>query len=168
MKAKGEKIADILYGVHSSPFGLCLIAIEGQKICYAAFAHTKSDAAAKKIVGEAFPLARITKNISATKLFAERIFKQKKTVPFSMNGTAFQIKVWNALLKIPKGKTKTYKDIAEVIGSPKAVRAVGTACGKNSIAYLIPCHRVVASGGKLGGYRWGLQRKHAMLSQESR
>lgn len=85
---------------------------------------------------------------------------------FSINGTAFQRRVWAALLDIPAGKVVTYRELAAAIGRPKAVRAVANAVGANPIAWLIPCHRVVRSDGGLGGYRWGVDRKRAILSWE--
>lgn len=83
-----------------------------------------------------------------------------------IKGTHFQINVWKALMAIPEGQTSNYAAIAKAAGSPKAVRAAGTACGRNPIAYLIPCHRVLTSAGGLGGYRWGADRKKVMLALE--
>lgn len=94
------------------------------------------------------------------------IIKYQKTVSFKANGTSFQQKVWNALLDIPFGQTQTYLEVARRIGSPSSVRAVATAIGKNPISYIIPCHRVVASNGTLGGYRWGLKIKQDLLNYE--
>lgn len=84
----------------------------------------------------------------------------------ALSGTAFQKKVWAALLTIPKGQTRTYKEIAVSIGHPRALRAVGSAIGANPIAVEIPCHRVIRSDGGLGGYRWGLDKKRALLKSE--
>jgi AraC family transcriptional regulator of adaptative response/methylated-DNA-[protein]-cysteine methyltransferase len=84
-----------------------------------------------------------------------------------LKGTNFQIKVWNALLQIPRGRAVSYGDIAAHIGKPNAHRAVGTAVGANPIAWLIPCHRVLRKGGQLGGYRWGTTRKRAMIGWEA-
>jgi AraC family transcriptional regulator, regulatory protein of adaptative response / methylated-DNA-[protein]-cysteine methyltransferase len=88
-------------------------------------------------------------------------------LPLDIRGTAFQKQVWQALQKIPYGKTRTYADIAREISKPNAVRAVGTACGANPVALIIPCHRVLRSDGGLGGYEWGLERKKKLLEQES-
>lgn len=85
---------------------------------------------------------------------------------FMMNGTAFQKKVWESTLQIPRGTTVSYQELAEKIGQPKAYRAVATALANNTIAYLIPCHRVLRKNGQLGGYRWGLARKAALLASE--
>ena len=89
------------------------------------------------------------------------------SVPLDPIGTEFQMRVWNALRRIPRGETRSYADIARAIGSPDAVRAVGAACGANPIALFIPCHRVVRSNGALGGYRWGLDLKRALLKREN-
>jgi AraC family transcriptional regulator of adaptative response/methylated-DNA-[protein]-cysteine methyltransferase len=85
-----------------------------------------------------------------------------------IRGTAFQRRVWEALRRIPLGTTATYADIAKTIGVPKAVRAVGRACGSNPIALAIPCHRVVGSNGSLTGYRGGIERKRALLAKEAK
>ncbi len=87
-------------------------------------------------------------------------------LPLDIRGTAFQIQVWQTLQKIPHGETRTYKEIASEIGTPNAVRAVGTACGANPVALIIPCHRVLRSDGSLGGYEWGLERKKQLLETE--
>ena len=88
-------------------------------------------------------------------------------LPLDMRGTAFQIKVWQCLMRIKAGDTLNYAEVAAQIGAPKAARAVGTACAKNRIAVLIPCHRVLRSDGQLGGYRWGLMRKKRLLAKDS-
>jgi AraC family transcriptional regulator of adaptative response/methylated-DNA-[protein]-cysteine methyltransferase len=89
-------------------------------------------------------------------------------LPLDVRGTAFQQRVWQALREIPAGKTVSYADLAERIGAPKSVRAVAQACGANAIAVAIPCHRVVRNNGALAGYRWGVERKRALLDRESR
>jgi AraC family transcriptional regulator of adaptative response/methylated-DNA-[protein]-cysteine methyltransferase len=94
--------------------------------------------------------------------------RQKKLdVPVDLHGTPFQRQVWNELRRIPYGQTRTYRDIAVAVGKPNAARAVGQACGCNPVALIIPCHRVVASGGGLGGFGWGLDRKRFLLERES-
>ncbi len=89
-------------------------------------------------------------------------------LPLDIQGTAFQQRVWQALRNIPVGETKSYSDIAEKIGQPSAVRAVANACGANMLAVAIPCHRVVRSNGDLSGYRWGIDRKQALLLKEAK
>jgi AraC family transcriptional regulator of adaptative response/methylated-DNA-[protein]-cysteine methyltransferase len=88
-------------------------------------------------------------------------------IKLHLKGTAFQIKVWNALLRIPTGALKSYIEVARETGDPGASRAVGTAIGKNPVAYLIPCHRVITSSGNLGGYHWGIDRKSAIIGWEA-
>jgi AraC family transcriptional regulator of adaptative response/methylated-DNA-[protein]-cysteine methyltransferase len=99
------------------------------------------------------------------------IFKQNghelKQVKLHLKGTEFQLKVWEALLKIPAGQLISYGQLAQRIDKPKAARAVGTANGDNPVAFLIPCHRVIQSSGALGGYHWGLSRKAAMIGWEA-
>ena len=90
----------------------------------------------------------------------------KPDIPLDIRGTAFQIKVWQFLQSIKEGEVMSYAEVAEHINNPKAIRAVGTACGKNRIGVLIPCHRVLRSDGTLGGYRWGLERKRMLLDKE--
>jgi AraC family transcriptional regulator of adaptative response/methylated-DNA-[protein]-cysteine methyltransferase len=87
-------------------------------------------------------------------------------MPFHVRATAFQQRVWQALMAIPRGETRTYAQIAEAVGSPAAVRAVGTACGANLLAVVVPCHRVVGADGRLTGYRWGVERKKRLLAME--
>jgi AraC family transcriptional regulator of adaptative response/methylated-DNA-[protein]-cysteine methyltransferase len=89
-------------------------------------------------------------------------------LPLDIRGTAFQQRVWQALRQIPAGSTATYTDIANQIGMPKSVRAVAQACGANALALAVPCHRVVRSDGSLSGYRWGVERKRALLDREAR
>lgn len=121
---------------------------------------------------ERFPRAEFAPNDSALDALADRLVAMidgagiPDTVPLDLIGTAFQQRVWNALRKIPRGETRSYRQIAQAIGAPDAVRAVGTACGKNPVAVAVPCHRVVREGGALGGYRWGLERKQKLLAQE--
>lgn len=89
-------------------------------------------------------------------------------LPLDVRGTPFQRRVWESLREIPRGSTASYAEIAERIGAPKSVRAVAQACGANTLAVAIPCHRVVRRNGKLSGYRWGVQRKRALLEREAR
>src|SRR6056297_2222090 len=99
--------------------------------------------------------------------FFRQIYKRKKSIQLHLKGTPFQIKVWKALLEIPAGEVKTYGNLAENLGHPKAYRAVGTAVGQNSVAFIIPCHRVITSTGVIGNYRWGRDRKTAMFGREA-
>jgi AraC family transcriptional regulator, regulatory protein of adaptative response / methylated-DNA-[protein]-cysteine methyltransferase len=93
--------------------------------------------------------------------------REQKPLKLLVKGTNFQIQVWRALLKVQFGGMTTYQSVAEMIGRPTATRAVGTAVGNNPIGYLIPCHRVIRASGELGGYRWGVERKTAILGWEA-
>ena len=88
-------------------------------------------------------------------------------MPLDVRSTAFQRRVWNELIAIPVGETRTYKEIAEAVGAPKAQRAIGRACATNPVAMLVPCHRVLRENGELGGYRWGSERKGKLLETEA-
>ena len=171
-KQKGKGLT-IDYGFHPSPFGECFIALTNRGICRLAFLNKESQ---KKILDECLKIwtnAKFNHNHEKTKVCVENIFNPQKskikngTIKLLYQGTNFQMKVWEALLRIEPGTAVTYKTVAEWIGSPRAVRAVGTAIGKNPIAYLIPCHRVIRGMGHLGGYRWGLARKKALLAMEA-
>lgn len=113
-----------------------------------------------------FPSVDFTEESEQAKLYGNKIFELKESIGLCPQGTSFQQSVWKALREIPVGEIRTYAQIANAIGNPKAVRAVGTAIGANPIAYLIPCHRVVRTDGGLGGYRWGLEIKKMMLKAE--
>lgn len=168
-KLKGEGLT-IQYGFHPSPFGKCLIAVTSRGICGLAF----MDAADEKNILNHFyqdwANAKFQENQKTTRDYIEQIFDskvRKNPIHVLWKGTNFQIKVWEALLRVPPGQVVTYKALAEAIGCPQAMRAVGNAVGRNPIAYLIPCHRVIRSVGHLGGYRWGIGRKKAMLGIEA-
>jgi AraC family transcriptional regulator of adaptative response/methylated-DNA-[protein]-cysteine methyltransferase len=119
-----------------------------------------------------FPAANIIAEDDGLKNWADRIVgfiaspERTLDLPLDIQGTAFQAQVWRALQKIPLGKTATYTDIAAALGQPKAVRAVAQACAANKLALLVPCHRVIRRDGDLGGYRWGIERKRALLDRE--
>ena len=89
-------------------------------------------------------------------------------IPLDVSGSRFERRVWSALREIPRGETRTYSEVADSLGVPKGARAVGRACASNPVAVAIPCHRVVAKNGELGGYRWGLARKRSLLQREVR
>jgi AraC family transcriptional regulator of adaptative response/methylated-DNA-[protein]-cysteine methyltransferase len=90
------------------------------------------------------------------------------TLPLDLRASAFQMRVWSELRKIPYGETRSYAQVAEAVGNPKAVRAVARACATNPVALVNPCHRVIGSDGKLAGYRWGIERKQALLENETK
>lgn len=164
----------ITAGFHETPFGECLLAMTDRGICGLSFPEGGRREALGDLAGR-WPGARITENARATASVARRVFRALEVrepeglVPLALlvRGTNFQVKVWKALLQIPVGSVASYEDVATAIGSPAAVRAVGTAVGRNPVAFLIPCHRVIRSTGALGGYRWGLPRKQAMLAWET-
>jgi AraC family transcriptional regulator of adaptative response/methylated-DNA-[protein]-cysteine methyltransferase len=164
----------IAAGFHDSPFGECLLALTERGICGLTFFDGDREAAMRDL-GERWPDAVIEEKPRRTSRTAGRLFRALEIrdpaglVPIGLlvRGTNFQVKVWQALLEIPVGSVTTYEDIATRIGAPRAVRAVGTAVGRNPVAFLIPCHRVIRSTGALGGYRWGPERKRAMLAWES-
>jgi AraC family transcriptional regulator of adaptative response/methylated-DNA-[protein]-cysteine methyltransferase len=114
-----------------------------------------------------WPEATIHTDHTLARKLVGSIFKQSDTPALLIRGTPFQLSVWRALLDIPEGKTTSYGELAASIRRPKASRAVGTAVGANRIAWLIPCHRVLRADGSIGGYRWGVDRKRAMLERES-
>jgi len=161
-------------GFHDSPFGEALVATTERGICGLTF-HEGSRKAALRDLATRWPNAQIEERPRVTAPVASRVFAALEVrdpdtvVPLGIlvRGTNFQVKVWRALLQIPVGTVASYEDIATAIGAPTAVRAVGTAIGHNPVAFLIPCHRVIRTTGALGGYRWGLPRKRAMLAWES-
>jgi AraC family transcriptional regulator of adaptative response/methylated-DNA-[protein]-cysteine methyltransferase len=114
-----------------------------------------------------WPAATLIEDPEALRPWAEAAFGRSGETRLHMIGAPFQIKVWEALLRVPSGQVTTYGEIAKSIGSPRAVRAVGTAVGRNPVSWLIPCHRAIRSTGGLGGYHWGLPVKRAMLAWES-
>lgn len=160
---------EIRYGIHATPFGSCVIGITKRGVCALSFLPKAADRSARQIIFAEWPQAALIRDDIKTGAVIRKLFsgiKQRKAVPLVIRGTNFQIQVWQALLAIPAGRIVSYADIAKHIGKPRAVRAVGTAIGLNRIAYLIPCHRVLTSRGALGGYRWGIKRKDALLAWE--
>lgn len=125
-----------------------------------------SAADAERELRESHPEAFITRDPELRAVAAGIL--DSPPVELDMRGTAFQLEVWRKLLEIPRGETRTYTQLAAEVGRPKAVRAVGAACGSNRIGVLVPCHRVIATDGSLAGYRWGLDRKRALLAYEAR
>ncbi len=152
------------YGFYTSPFGTCCMAFTTEGLSALIFADKEEIALADLRLR--FPKTDFSEDAEHAKLLGEKIFKLKEPVQFCPQGTPFQQSVWKALQEIPGGETRTYAQVANAIGKPKAARAVGTAIGANPIAYLIPCHRVVRTDGGLGGYRWGLEIKQKMLQVE--
>lgn len=163
------------YGIHPTPFGPVLIATTHRGICALRFLESPAIASATATLHSDWPQAQLIPAQAKTQAISNRLFPSSLLSPPSslspltlhLKGTNFQIQVWRALLTIPPGHLTTYQTIANAIERPTATRAVGNAIGKNPIAYLIPCHRVIRETGHLGGYRWGLERKAAIVGWEA-
>lgn len=169
-RSKGAGLV-IRYGLHDTPFGLLFAALTPRGVCRAAFLDDATQAGEQlAVLQKTWPLASCMRDESATKSVADAIpaSPDGKPRPLSLHvaGTNFQVAVWRALLRIPEGTAVSYGEIAAAVGSPRAVRATGTAIGANPVAFLIPCHRVIQQSGALGGYRWGLVRKQALQTWE--
>ncbi len=166
---------NIHYGLHLTPLGKCLIATTERGICHLGFVQTSEGNAIDNLVAD-WKQANMIEDYAATAPLITRIFlnsevdsaldQTNQQLKLHLRGTNFQIKVWEALLNIPTGSVTTYEHIATQIGSPNALRAVGTAVGHNPIAVLIPCHRVIRKSGEFGNYRYGTARKKALLARE--
>jgi len=168
----GGKGLTIDYGWHDSPFGECLIAQTERGICWLSFARNGNRQALAAEFTAAWRNARLVEDHKRTKPLIARIYdpamwNRSSPIPVLVKGTNFQIKVWEALLKIPVGTVVTYEDIALYIGFPKAVRAVGNAVGRNPVSFVIPCHRVVRKTAEFGNYGGGPARKKAMIGWEA-
>jgi len=175
--AKGGAGLEIRWGWVDSPFGPALVMATARGICGIGFAaETGSDAVMADLTSR-WPHASFVEDPAALAPWAEAAFgRQDGKAAFGRRGgearlhligAPFQIKVWEALLSVPPGQVTTYSEIARAIGHPRAVRAVGTAVGRNPIGYLIPCHRALRKTGALGGYHWGLPVKRALLGWEA-
>jgi AraC family transcriptional regulator, regulatory protein of adaptative response / methylated-DNA-[protein]-cysteine methyltransferase len=167
-KSRGAGLT-IRYGLHPTPFGECLIGVTERGICHLGFVQEREGEAIDALVAD-WGQARMLEDHNATASLVEPIFdlarRGDQPLHLHLRGTNFQIKVWEALLRIPAGQVTTYGQIARRIGSPNALRAVGTAVGHNPIAVLIPCHRVIRKLGEFGNYRYGASRKVALLAHE--
>jgi AraC family transcriptional regulator, regulatory protein of adaptative response / methylated-DNA-[protein]-cysteine methyltransferase len=166
-KGKGQRIA---YCSFASPLGVVLVAATDKGVCSVKLGH--DERWLERLLAEEF---------SEAELAAKPMPKLKKTilefiagesalarVPLDIRGTVFQRRVWEELRRIPRGETRTYGEIARAVGAPAAVRAVGSACGANPVALVVPCHRAVRTDGGLGGYAWGLSRKKRLLALEKK
>ncbi len=156
------------YGFHPTPFGECLLAQSERGVCFLMFVTQNRTHCLQQLTAD-WALATLLENPGATAATAARIFSNADPqVPLRVmpKGTNFQIKVWEALLKIPSGELRSYQQLASHIEKPNAARAVGSALARNNIGFLIPCHRVILGSGELGHYRWGIERKAAMLGWE--
>ena len=167
---RGEGLT-IFWGWFDSPFGLALVMGTEKGICGIGFASETGEAAAMEDMISRWPGARFVEDPMMLRPWALAAFgangQEREVAPLYLIGAPFQIKVWEALLQVPSGHVTTYSEIAQAIGKPRAVRAVGTAVGRNPISFLIPCHRALRKSGGLGGYHWGLPVKRAILAWES-
>ena len=167
-KKGGEQLM-INYSFAETPFGNIIVASTTKGICHLAFAEDENKAF--KELRLIFPNAKFKQVVDTIQQNALFIFTQDwkdlSKIKLHLKGTPFQIKVWEALLKIPMGELSTYSFIATSIKNPKASRAVGTAIGDNPVAFLIPCHRVIRSTGEFGQYHWGATRKTAIIGWEA-
>ena len=160
----------VRHGVHPTPFGDALVAVTERGICGLTFLGDEGAEPALAELRDRWPNATLLEDPDASAHLVDRIFGDGSPdvrLPLLLRGTNFQVKVWEALLRIPAGAVVTYEEVAELAGAPGATRAVGTAVGRNPVAYLIPCHRVIRKTGAFGEYRWGSARKRAMLGWES-
>jgi AraC family transcriptional regulator, regulatory protein of adaptative response / methylated-DNA-[protein]-cysteine methyltransferase len=162
----------LVYGFYSSPFGDALVAATERGLVGLAFADRGEKTRAVDDMRRRWPRTRFREDAAHTAALARRIFdpslwRPDRPLRVVMIGTAFEVRVWEALLQIPMGRVATYSDIASKVHAPKAARAVGAAIGKNPIAFVVPCHRVIGKCGDLTGYHWGLIRKCAMLGWEA-
>jgi len=170
-KGIGEHIGYAIGAVSQVELGLVLVAATERGVCAVLLGDTPEELAAE--LYRRFPAASITENRDLQPKL-EMVFSacnenpQAQALPLDLRGTAFQARVWAALGTIPRGQTRTYAQVAQTIGRPKAVRAVAAACGANPAAVLVPCHRVIGSNGALTGYRWGIARKQALLAREGK
>ena len=160
----------IRYGLHDTPFGEALIGLTERGICHFGFVASSEGDTIDRLVAS-WPQAKMIEDYNATAPLVEPIFdlsqRSRKPLHLHLRGTNFQLKVWEALLRIPPGAAISYQGLAEQAGHPGASRAVGTALGHNPIAVLIPCHRVIRKLGEFGNYRYGVTRKKALLGWEA-
>jgi AraC family transcriptional regulator, regulatory protein of adaptative response / methylated-DNA-[protein]-cysteine methyltransferase len=167
---------EIFYAIRPSAFGLLSMAATKKGVCLVQFGDDKN--LLQKSLQQEFPKARLTPASPQNNVELEQWVTALENylqgtnpapnLPLDLRGTAFQMKVWDFLQSIPEGQTLTYGELAKAIGKPKAARAVGTACGRNRVGVLVPCHRILAGNGGFGGYRWGLPRKQKLLELEKK
>ena len=170
-KNQGQDLL-ISYGFHATPFGECLLAVTPRGICSLAFVDPETQSVALGELRATWQESTLVEDQSAGKEIVKQIFGQtcgpaQTPLKVLLKGTNFQLKVWEALLRIPEGTVVSYGSLADAVGHPGAHRAVGTAVGHNPVGYLIPCHRVLRTNGEIGGYHWGTTRKRAILAREA-
>jgi AraC family transcriptional regulator of adaptative response/methylated-DNA-[protein]-cysteine methyltransferase len=173
--AKGGRGEQIGYTTVRSAFGWMVVGATARGLCWLSLAGTKHEAEAS--LREEFPAATLKRDASLEAMVeaalrgvdGEISLSKRSAAPqvLDLRGTAFQLKVWQALRRIPHGETRSYSQLARELGDPKATRAVARACATNRVAIVVPCHRVVGASGSLTGYRWGIERKRLLLEAES-
>jgi AraC family transcriptional regulator of adaptative response/methylated-DNA-[protein]-cysteine methyltransferase len=175
---KGEKIG---FTTARTPFGWMVVGATERGLCWLALGATSAEAEGS--LREEFPLATVRRDASLSTLVDAALESvrdgsdlgrgrgglngENGTVGLDLRGTVFQLRVWQALRQIPRGETRSYSELAREMGEPKATRAVARACALNRVAVVVPCHRVVGANGSLTGYRWGVERKKALLEAEA-
>ena len=164
-KAGGAGL-DVRYGWHDSPFGDCLIAATDRGVCGLAFDGAGDRVETLADLATSFGAADLVEDDAATRAHAQAAFGGGD-LHLVLRGTPFQLKVWEALLRIPPGAVVTYSDLARRIGRPEAARAVAGAVGRNPVSWVVPCHRVIRDGGFISGYRWEPRTKRAILAWEA-
>lgn len=170
---RGGEGMEIRWSLVDTALGLALVAVTERGVCSVSLGED-AQALEAQLRAE-FPRARLQLVDAGRDEFlaprvravADALAQRRATVPVELVGTAFQQRVWQALMRIPPGQTRSYAEIAAELGQPRAVRAVARACASNRVAVLVPCHRVIRGDGSLGGYRWGLPRKRELLARES-
>src|SRR6266545_655174 len=170
-KSGGEGLT-ITYGFHPSPFGMALVMATERGLAGLAFADPGEEKAAFADMSGRWPKANYAEDRERTAPLAQRIFdpqlwRHDRPLRVVLIGTDFEVRVWEALLRVPFGRVTSYSDLAAKVCSPKAARAVGAAVGKNPVCFVVPCHRVIGKSGELTGYHWGLTRKRAILGWEA-
>jgi len=170
--ARGGRGARIAYAIVDSPLGRLLVAATERGVCFVSLGE--HDAELEAALKAEFPKAdAIVRDEAAIAPALEAVLDYLRgatphvELPLDVRATAFQRRVWQELMAIPPGETRSYAEIAAALGLPKAQRAVGRACATNPVAILVPCHRALRADGTLGGYRWGLTRKAALLEREA-
>lgn len=163
-KSRGAGLT-IRWGWHDSPFGPAMLAASERGVVALHFAAEGVEDEAR--LRSEWSGATLLEDPDATRPMAAAAFGEGGSITLLLKGTNLQVKVWEALLRIPEGRAVTYGDVASAVGRPDAVRAVASAVGRNPVAWLIPCHRVLRATGALGGYHWGPERKKAMLAWEA-
>jgi AraC family transcriptional regulator of adaptative response/methylated-DNA-[protein]-cysteine methyltransferase len=167
---KGGRGMEIGYTIVDSPLGRMLVGATRRGVC--AVSLGDADAALEAALVAEYPQAEIHREDTGFAPWARAIqkhldgYEARLNLPLDLQATAFQRRVWKELQRIPYGRTRTYQEVARAIGQPKAVRAVARACATNPVSIVVPCHRVIRGDGSLAGYRWGLERKQALLEKE--